>query len=147
MSRTSRLTRTVLTVTAAGAAVLIGAGPAMAHHCFIPMYSLNGPKSANWFVVSAEEGAMELADGYTAPCDGGAEAGYAALRENKMPVGIKIKVSMTIGDPKDTGRMNPNGTNGKGLEYLGHEPGTGSMLPFEMVETWIAGAEEFCATD
>src|SRR5690606_35639434 len=101
MSRTSRLTRTVLTVTAAGAAVLIGAGPAMAHHCFIPMYSLNGPKSANWFVVSAEEGAMELANGYTAPCDGGAEAGYAALRENKMPVGIKIKVSMTIGDPKD----------------------------------------------
>ena len=134
MSLKSRLARTALTVTAAGAAVLIGAGPAMAHHCFIPMYSLNGPKSANWLVVTAEE-AMG------SPCDGAAAVGYAALRENGLPVGIKIKVSKTIGDPKDTGRMNPNGANGKGLEYFGAE----SPLIGQIEETWTAAVDQFCA--
>ena len=44
---------------------------------------------------------------------------------------------MTIGDPKHEGRMNPNGANGKGLEYFG----AGSGVPVEMVTTWIEGAQ------
>lgn len=135
MSLKSRLTRTALTVTAAGAAVLIGAAPAMAHHCFIPMYSLNGPTSANWEVTTAEQ-AMGVPD----DCDGAAAAGYAALRAAKLPVAIKVKVSMTIGDPKGTGRMNPNGANGKGLEYFG----AGSPLIGQIEETWSAAVTEFC---
>lgn len=135
MSITSRLIRTGLTATAAGAAIILGAGPAMAHHCFIPMYSLNGPKSANWLVLTAEE-AMGPS------CDGGAAAGYAALRAEKLPVAIKIKESMTIGDPKHTGRMNPNGANGKGLEYFGAE----SPLIGQIEGVWTEAVEEFCAT-
>lgn len=134
MSVTSRMTRTAVTVAAAGAAVLLGAGPAMAHHCFIPMYSLNGPASANWDVTTAEQ-AMGV------PCDGAATAGYAALRANKLPVAIKVKVSMTIGDPKHTGRMNPNGANGKGLEYFG----AGSPLIDQIEGTWTTAVEKFCA--
>lgn len=124
-------------VVAAGttAAIALAAGSASAHHCYVPMYSLNGPTSANWFVVSAEDGAALLA-GYTAPCDGAAQAGYDALQDAGMPVAIKIKESKTIGDPKDEGKMNPNGANGKGLEYFG----AGSMLADDMVSTWIGAA-------
>jgi hypothetical protein len=136
MTVRSRLRRPLVVATAAVAATLLGAAPAMAHHCFIPMYSLKGPQSGNWFVVSAEMGAM-FEHGYTAGCDEAVAAGYAALRAAKLPVGIKIKESMTIGDPKHQGRMNPNGANGKGLEYFG----AGSELPFQMVDTWVAGAE------
>ena len=134
MRSMSRLARAGLTVTAAGAAVLLGAGPAMAHHCFIPMYSLNGPKSSNWYVVTAE-------DAMGSRCEGDAAVGYAALRANRLPVGIKIKESMTIGDPKNTGRMNPNGANGKGLEYFM----AGSPLIDQIEGTWSQAVEKFCA--
>lgn len=133
----NRLGRLGLTAAAATTAVVLGAGPAMAHHCYIPMYSLNGPASANWLVISAEEGAMMEA-GYAPKCQGAVDAGYAALRAEKMPVGIKIKISMTIGDPKDVGRMNPNGADGLGLEYFG----AGSTLANEMLDVWIAGAQK-----
>lgn len=137
MSISTRLRRTVMVGAAAVSAVALGAGPAMAHHCFIPMYNLKGPQtSANWFVVSAEQGAMFEAE-YTAGCQAAVDAGYAALRAAHLPVGIKIMVKMTIADPKDEGRMAPNGANGKGLEYFG----AGSELPMQMVGTWIAGAE------
>jgi hypothetical protein len=64
-------------VTAAAAAtVAVTATSASAHHCFVPMYTLDGPTSSNWFVVSAEMGAGF--EGYTAECDGASEAGYAA---------------------------------------------------------------------
>ncbi|GAA4408403.1 hypothetical protein GCM10023168_25670 [Fodinibacter luteus] len=137
MSTSSTLGRRVLVGTAAAAALVMGAAPAMAHHCFIPMYSLNAPTSSNWLVFSAEDGAGF--GGYAAECEGAAEAGYDALRAAGMPVGIKIFEKMTIGDPKHTGRMNPNGANGVGLEYF--EAGSG--LPDEMVETWIEGAEGY----
>lgn len=78
--------------------------------------------------------------GYTAACDAAVEEGYDALRAAGLPVGIKIKTNKTIGDPKNEGRMNPNGANGKGLEYFGAE----STLADEMVMTWIAAAD---ATD
>jgi hypothetical protein len=141
MAFTSRLRRPLIVGTAAVGATLLGAAPAMAHHCFIPMYTLNGPTSPNWFVVSAEMGASfgeeEGEIGYIAECEAASEAGYAALREAGLPVGIKIMEKMTIGDPKGKGRMNPNGADGKGLEYFG----AGSELPFQMIDTWIAGAE------
>lgn len=135
MSR-SIVRRGLMTGAAAAAALALGATPALAHHCFIPMYgNLNGPQSPNWFVASAEYGAAELA-GFPTMCDEARDAGYDALRSAGLPVGIKIKVSKTIGDPKDEGKMNPNGANGKGLEYFG----AGSTLPDEMVGTYIAGA-------
>ena len=128
-----------LGVVAAGAAAAIAvtAASASAHHCFVPVYSLDGPESANWFVLSAEDGAGF--EGYAADCDGARDAGYAALRDGGLPVGLKIFEKMTIGDPKHTGRMNPNGANGKGLEYFG----AGSPLPEQMVATYIAGAEAY----
>ena len=47
---------------------------------------------------------------------------------------------MTIGDPKGVERIpNPNGANGKGMEYFG----AGSTLPDEMVTTSIAAADAY----
>ena len=57
MSISSALGRRVIIGTAATAAIAIGAAPAMAHHCFIPMYSLSAPTSSNWLVFSAQDGA------------------------------------------------------------------------------------------
>ena len=135
MHRTT-LRRAGLAIAATGTAAVLAAAPAMAHHCFVPMYSLDGaPASANWFVLSAEDGAGY--EGYVAECDAAVDAGYAALRASGLPVGIKIFEKMTIGDPKHTGRLNPNGANGKGLEYFG----AGSELPFQMIEAFVEGAE------
>jgi hypothetical protein len=134
MSATMR--RLGVVTAAAAAAVAVTATSASAHHCYVPMYSLSGPTSANWLVISAEAGAAELAD-FEAECDEAADAGYDALRAAGLPVGIKIFEKMTIGDPKATDRIpNPNGANGKGLEYFG----AGATLAEDMVGTWIAGA-------
>ena len=124
---TTTLRRLGVVTAGAAAAVAVTAASASAHHCFVPMYSLDGPTSANWFVLTAADGAGF--EGYTAPCEGADRAGYAALREAGLPVGLKIFEKMTIGDPKHTGRTNPNGANGKGLEYFGE----GSPLPEQMV--------------
>lgn len=136
MSR-SIVRRGLMASAAAAAALALGAAPAMAHHCFIPMYgNLDGPQSPNWFVASAEVGAAELA-GYPTVCDEARDAGYDALRAAGLPVGIKIFAKMTIGDPKGEGRIpNPNGANGKGMEYFG----AGSTLADQMLETWIGAA-------
>ncbi|RIK09541.1 MAG: hypothetical protein DCC50_15145 [Acidobacteria bacterium] len=136
MNSPTLVRRAALAGTAAVAAVAMGAGPALAHHCFIPMYSLNGPASPNWFVFSAEQGA-QLEVEYITECDAARDAGYAALEDAGLPVGIKVFEKMTIGDPKAKGRMNPNGANGKGLEYFG----AGSELPGQIVDTYIAAAE------
>lgn len=134
--RLTMLRRSGIVVAAATAAVVASAAGASAHHCFVPMYSLDGPASANWIVYSAESAALELT-GFEAPCDEAADAGYDALREAGLPVGIKIFEKMTIGDPKAVGRIpNPNGADGKGLEYFG----AGSTLPDEMLGTWIGAA-------
>lgn len=138
MSTSSTLRRRLLVGTAASAALVMGAAPAMAHHCYVPMYTLSGPASANWLVFSAEDGAS-FSD-YFAECDGAAAAGYDALKAAGMPVGIKIFEKMTIGHPKgEGGSQNPNGANGVGLEYFGDD----STLADDMVETWIAGAEAY----
>ena len=128
-----------LGVVAAGAAaaVAVTAASASAHHCFVPMYSLAGPTSANWLVLTAADGAAY--GGYTAECAGANEAGYAALRAAGLPFGLKVFEKMTIGDPKHTGRMNPNGANGVGLEYFE----AFSPLPGQMVETYVAGASAY----
>lgn len=136
MFNSSALRRRVLVGTAATAALALGAAPAMAHHCYVPMYSLNAPASANWLVFSAQDGAA-LIVGYEAECEEAAEAGYDALEAAGMPVGIKIFEKMTIGDPKGAGNSNPNGADGVGLEYFG----AGSTLADEMVMTWIEGAD------
>lgn len=137
MSFRSRVRRGLFVGAAATGAVALGAAPAMAHHCYVPMYSLSAPASVNWLVFSAEFGATEVA-GYEPACAGAVEAGYAALRAEGLPVGIKIFEKMTIGDPKGTGgSANPNGADGKGLEYFG----AGSTLADDMLETWIAGAD------
>lgn len=120
------------------AAIALAAGSASAHHCYIPMYHFNGPQSDSWFVATAEIGADELA-GYTAECAGAVAAGYDALEAAGLPVAIKIKATKTIGDPKDEGKMNPNGADGKGLEYFG----AGSTLAAAMVGTWIAAADDY----
>jgi hypothetical protein len=137
MSMRTRIRRGAFVGVAAAGAVVLGAAPAMAHHCYVPMYSLNGPTSSSWLVFSAEAGAAEIV-GYEAGCDEAVEAGYAALRSEGLPVGIKIFARMTIGHPKESGgSQNPNGANGVGLEYFG----AGSTLAEEMVMTWIEGAE------
>ena len=124
---------------AAAATVAVTAASASAHHCYVPMYTLNAPTSANWFVISAEQGA-EMMAGFVAPCDEAADAGYDALRAEGLPVGIKIFEKMTIGDPKETGgSRNPNGANGVGLEYFG----AGSTLADDMLVTWIDGASAY----
>ncbi|MGD8200948.1 hypothetical protein ACQE98_09830 [Ornithinimicrobium sp. W1679] len=135
----NRMLRRGLLATAAGtAAVAMAAGSASAHHCFIPMYNLNGPSSPNWMVLPAEDLALFFGE-YETPCPDAAEAGYAALEGAGLPVGVKAFMKMTIGDPKETGRMNPNGADGKGLEYLE----AGSPLPGQMVMTYIEGAESY----
>lgn len=135
--------RAALSGVGAVGALALGVSAASAHHCFIPMYSLDGPSSPNWFVVSAQMGAQF--EGIEAPtCDAAVDAGYDALQAAGLPVGIKIFEKMTIGDPKHEGRMNPNGADGKGLEYFE----AGSELPFQMVGTWVEGAESAsCSTD
>lgn len=133
---TTTLRRLGVVTAAAAAAIAVTATSASAHHCFVPMYSLGGPASSNWFVLTAADGAGF--EGYTAECAGANEAGYAALRAAGLPVGLKIFEKMTIGDPKGTERIpTPNGADGKGLEYFG----AGSTLADEMVETWVAGAD------
>ena len=128
--------RRSLTIGAASVVgVILAASPAFAHHCFIPMYSLQGPTaSANWLVVTAEAGAKM--EGFETECPAARDAGYAALREARLPVGLKIMEKMTIADPKGTGRMAPNGADGRGLEYFG----AGSRLPDEVLSTYIAAA-------
>ncbi len=134
---TTTLRRLGTVAGAAVAAVAVTATSASAHHCFVPMYSLSGPTSANWLVVSAAMGAGF--EGYTAECEGAEQAGYAALREAGLPVGLKVFEKMTIGDPKHTGRMNPDAANGVGLEYFE----ASSPLPGRMVETNVAGASAY----
>ena len=138
MSITSTVRRRVLVGGAATAALVLGASPAYAHHCFVPMYTLEGPQSDNWVVYTAELGAAEVA-GYEAPCEAAATAGYDALEAAGLPVGLKIFAKMTIGDPKEEGRMNPNGANGVGVEYFG----AGSTLPDEILGTWIGAASAY----
>lgn len=136
---TTTMRRLGVVSAAAAAAVVATATSASAWHCFVPMYSLDAPASANWIVISAEDGAAFLA-GYEPGCDEAVDAGYDALRADGLPLGIKIFEKMTIGDPQGTDRIpTPNGANGKGLEYFG----AGSTLPEEMVTTWIAGAEAY----
>ena len=155
MTVRSLLRRGGVVTAASTALVVLGATAASAHHCFVPMYSLNGPtQDKNWFVISAEMGASfddEAGNpGYTTECDAARDAGYAALKEAGLPVAIKVFDKMTIGEGNNlndgtsettgSGRgaaTNPNGANSKGLEYFG----AGSPLPFEMVGTYIAGAE------
>lgn len=127
--------RGALSGAAALTALALGAVPALAHHCFVPMYSLDGPASANWIVFSAEDGA-QMEAGFPTGCQAARDAGYAALDAAGLPVGIKIFGKMTIGDPKEQGRMNPNGADGRGMEYFG----AGSELPMQMVGTYIEGA-------
>ena len=55
-STTRTVRRSATVVAAAGAALAITAGAASAHDCFIPMYSLNGPQSANWEALTAQDG-------------------------------------------------------------------------------------------
>lgn len=132
-----RIRRAATVIATAGAALAMSAGAASAHHCFVPMHSLNAPTSPHWFVISAEQGAG-MFFGYEAECDAAVEAGYDALREAGLPVGIKIFEKMTIGDPEHVGRINPNGDDGKGLEYFG----AGSTVADEMLETWHAAAQD-----
>lgn len=129
----SRWARRALFSTVGGAAALgLGVSAASAHHCYIPMYSLNAPASPNWLTFTAQDGAMLIA-GYQAECDEAVEAGYAALRAINGPVAIKIFEKKVIGE----GSNNPNRDNGKGLEDFVE----GSTLADEMVGVWIEGAE------
>lgn len=154
MTARTLLQRATVVTGAAAALLLAGTTGASAWHCYVPMYSLDGPTSStNWFVASAELGAAELA-GFPTECDAARDAGYAALGEAGLPVGIKIFEKMTIGEgfnlkeyaedhdymgATGSGRgaeNNPNGADGTGLEYFG----AGSTVASEMVGTYIMGA-------
>ena len=129
------LGRAGVTTGAASALLLLSSTAASAHHCYIPMYSLNGPQSGNWSVYTLERAALEEAG--VEVCDAQAAAGYAAVEEAGLPVGIKIFSKMTLGDGmqgKGKGDdTNPNGANGVGLEYFGH----GSTLAFEALGLFV----------
>ncbi|HSE10399.1 MAG TPA: hypothetical protein VLB29_17180 [Nocardioidaceae bacterium] len=159
MTVRSLLRRAGVVAAASTALVLVGTSSASAWHCFLPVYDLDrAPASANWFVAGAEEGAFYLA-GYTTPCAGAVDAGYAALEAAGMPVGIRIFEKMTIGEGNNNiargdeeaetsgsgqgAATNPNGGNGTGLEYLGSEP----QWLVDMIGTYVAAAEEYdCGT-
>jgi hypothetical protein len=119
-------------VVVAAAAVSIGAATssASAHDCIIPMNTLKGPASANWFTLTAQDGALFIA-GFEPECEAQTSAGYAALRAEKLPVALRIFEQKTIGE----GSSNPNLGNGKGLENFESSP-----LPEQMVTTFVAGA-------
>lgn len=138
MSVRSMFRRGGVVTGAATALVVLGATAASAHHCYVPMYSLNGPtSSANWEVYSAEKAVNEFMG--LQLCDAQRDAGYAALEGAGLPVGIKIFGKMTIGagnNLEQSGQgstTNPNGADGRGLEYFG----AGSTLADEMLETFV----------
>jgi hypothetical protein len=154
MTARTVLKRATVVTGAAAALLLAGTTSASAWHCYVPMYTLEGPtSSANWFVASAELGAAELA-GFPTECEEARDAGYAALQGAGLPFGIKVFEKMTIGEgfnfheyaedhdyrgPSGSGQgaaNNPTGADGTGLEYFG----AGSTLAEEMVGTYIAGA-------
>ena len=137
----SSVRRSATVLAAAGATLAISAAAASAHDCFIPMYSLNGPSSANWEPITAELAANNFA-GFPTPCAGAAKAGYAALKAAGLPVGIKIYLGsnaneefMTLGSHS----ANPNLANGKGLDNFE----AGSPVPDQMLGTWIAAAAAY----
>jgi hypothetical protein len=141
MRFTTTARRSATVVAAAGVALAISAGAASAHDCFIPMHSLNGPVSANWEALTAEDGARFMM-GYEAPCAGATKAGYAALKAAGLPVGVKIYIGsnaneehMTIGSHS----QNPNQADGKGLENFV----AGSEVPFQMIGTWVEAASAY----
>jgi hypothetical protein len=135
MALRRRLGRAGVITGAASALVLLGSTAASAHHGYIPMYSLQGPQSSNWMVFTVEDAAAEFG-GFDA-CEAQAAAGYAALEEAGLPVGIKIFEKMTLGDGmqgKGKGDdTNPNGANSVGLEFFGHE----SPLADDALATFI----------
>jgi hypothetical protein len=122
----------------ATALVVLGATSASAHHCYVPMYSLNGPTSGNnWLVFSAGDAAQEMLQ--TELCDAQLDAGYEALEEAGLPVGIKIFEKMTIGagmQDQGKGHENPRGADGHGLEFFG----SGSTLADETLATFNEAA-------
>jgi hypothetical protein len=121
-------------VLAGSVAILVaGATAASAHHCYIGTKSLNGPKSANWIhlTVPAAAADPEIA-GFVAECPAAEKAGLAALKDQGLPLSIKIFEKKTIGE----GSNNPNLDNGKGLEHFG----AGSTLAFDALGTYIAVA-------
>ena len=141
MRFTTTARRSATVVAAAGAALAISAGAASAHDCFVPVYNLNAPQSANWETLNAEQGAGFIFD-YTAPCAGASKAGYAALKAAGLPLGIKIYIGsnaneehMTIGSHS----QNPNQADGKGLENFV----AGSEVPFQMIGTWVEAASAY----
>lgn len=137
--RSTRVARNSgVVIAGVGGALALSMGAASAHDCFIPMYNLNAPQSANWEQLTAEQGAGYFFD-YEAPCAAASKAGYAALKAAKLPVGVKIYVGsnaneehMTIGSHS----ANPNLADGKGLENFV----AGSEVPFQMIQTWYDAA-------
>ncbi|KGN37849.1 hypothetical protein [Knoellia subterranea] len=128
----SRWGRRALFSTVGGAAALgLGVSAASAHHCYIPMYTLNAPASPNWLTFTAA-GAAEEFGIFTPECDAQVDAGYAALRAAGLPVAIKIFEHGVIGGQS----KNPNRSNGVGLEDFEQ----GSTLADEMLGTWVGAA-------
>ena len=132
MSVISTVRRPALVAAAALTAIAVGAAPAMAHHCFVPMYT--SPDRLAQLVRRRRPDRRAAHPRLRGRLRGGrrgrlrSPGGRRASRS-----AIKIFEKMTIGDPKETGRTNPNGADGRGLEYFG----AGSTVADEMVATWI----------
>ena len=127
-SITRRLT---VTATATVGALTLLTGTALAHDCFVPTRSLNGPSSDNWHVVTVPDAAVMF--GMVAdPCPAQVDAGVAAVRAEGLPLSFKIFANSTIGAKAANGTL----TNGKGLENFA----SGSELPFQTVGVYAVAA-------
>ena len=82
---TTTVRRVGVITASAAAAVAMTATSASAHHCFVPMYTLTGPTSANWFVVSAEMGRGSRAMRRSAPERGTPATRHCVPRDCPSP--------------------------------------------------------------
>jgi hypothetical protein len=127
------MSRIRLSAALAGTVALVvgGATAASAHHCYIGTPTTHGPQSSNWFHITVEDAAA-MFFGFEAECSAQSDAGYAALKDAGLPSSVKIFEKMTIGE----GSQNPNGANGKGLEYFG----AGSTVADDALATFVETA-------
>lgn len=121
---------TVTTTATLGAFALL-TGTALAHDCYVPTKSLNGPVSDNWHVINVPQAAEDFGMLVT-PCPAQVDAGIAALRADGLPLSIKVFMRQTIGEKAGGGTL----TNGKGLENFA----AGSTLADEALMTYVAAA-------
>ncbi len=128
-----RMIRRAMTTTAATVGALaMFSGTALAHECYIATKTTNGPKSANWFHVTAADAAV-MFGGLVVECAEQLDAGEAALRDAGLPLSIKVFTRFTLAEKAPAKVTSDN----KGLEHFGD----GSTLADDTLAVFIAAAE------